>query len=52
MTATGPNQNSGSGMEMLQRILRARVYDVAIESPLDAAPNLSRRLKNTVLLKR
>ena len=38
--------------DMLQRILRARVYDVAIESPLDAAPNLSRRLGNTVLLKR
>ena len=38
--------------EMLQRILRARVYDVAIESPLDTAPNLSRRLGNTVLLKR
>ena len=38
--------------EMLQRILRARVYDVAIESPLDPAPNLSRRLDNTVLLKR
>ena len=37
---------------MLQRILRARVYDVAIESPLDPAPNLSRRLANTVLLKR
>jgi threonine dehydratase len=36
----------------LQRILRARVYDVAIESPLDAAPNLSRRLGNRVLLKR
>ena len=38
--------------DMLQRILRARVYDVAIESPLDPAPNLSRRLGNTVLLKR
>ncbi len=38
--------------DMLQRILRARVYDVAIESPLDLAPNLSRRLGNTVLLKR
>ncbi len=25
----------------LQRILRARVYDVAIESPLDPAPGLS-----------
>ena len=36
----------------LQRILRARVYDVAIESPLDPAPNLSRRLDNHVLLKR
>ncbi|CAK6687939.1 threonine ammonia-lyase, biosynthetic [Synechococcus sp. CBW1107] len=38
--------------DTLQRILRARVYDVAIESPLDQAPNLSRRLGNTVLLKR
>jgi threonine dehydratase len=38
--------------DMLQRILRARVYDVAIESPLDPAPNLSRRLGNSVLLKR
>ncbi|MEY4353462.1 MAG: hypothetical protein RLZZ609_1703 [Cyanobacteriota bacterium] len=36
----------------LQHILRARVYDVAIESPLDAAPNLSRRLGNQILLKR
>jgi len=36
----------------LQRILRARVYDVAIETPLDLAPNLSRRLDNQVLLKR
>ncbi|MCP5327079.1 MAG: threonine ammonia-lyase, biosynthetic [Sinobacteraceae bacterium] len=38
--------------EYIERILRARVYDVAIESPLDAAPRLSRRLGNTVLLKR
>jgi threonine dehydratase len=38
--------------DYLQRILRARVYDVAIESPLDPAPNLSRRLGNRVLLKR
>jgi len=36
----------------IERILKARVYDVAIESPLDAAPRLSRRLGNTVLLKR
>jgi threonine dehydratase len=36
----------------IERILRARVYDVAMESPLEAAPRLSRRLGNTVLLKR
>ncbi len=38
--------------EYLQRILNARVYDVAVESPLDPARNLSRRLHNKVLLKR
>ena len=36
----------------IERILRARVYDVAIESPLESAPRLSRRIGNTVLLKR
>jgi len=36
----------------IERILKARVYDVAIESPLDVAPRLSRRLGNTVLFKR
>jgi threonine dehydratase len=36
----------------IERILRARVYDVAIESPLEPAPRLSRRIGNTVLLKR
>ena len=35
----------------MERILRARVYDVAIESPLEPASRLSRRLGNTVLLK-
>lgn len=34
------------------RIEAARVYDVAIESPLDLAPRLSARLGNDVLLKR
>ena len=38
--------------DYLQRILRARVYDVARETPLDAASNLSRRLSNTIRLKR
>ncbi len=36
----------------IEKILKARVYDVAIESPLEEAPRLSRRLGNTVLLKR
>jgi threonine dehydratase len=36
----------------LKRILTARVYDVAIESPLEFAPNLSARIGNTVLFKR
>ncbi len=38
--------------DYLEKILTARVYDVAIESPLDAAPAMSRRLGNTVWLKR
>ncbi len=38
--------------EYLRRILTARVYDVAIESPLEVAPGLSARLGNRVLLKR
>jgi len=38
--------------EYLRRILSARVYDVAIESPLELAPALSARLGNRVLLKR
>jgi threonine dehydratase len=36
----------------IERILKSRVYDVAIESPLDEAPRLSRRLGARVLLKR
>src|SRR5260221_2074200 len=36
----------------LERILKARVYDVATESRLEAAPALSRRLGNRLLLKR
>jgi threonine dehydratase len=39
-------------VDYLQKILTAKVYDVAIESPLDPAPVLSRRLGNRVLLKR
>ena len=36
----------------LKRILTARVYDVAIETPLEHAPNLSARIGNNVLFKR
>ncbi|MDP2963233.1 MAG: threonine ammonia-lyase, biosynthetic [Sulfurimicrobium sp.] len=38
--------------DYLEKILTARVYDVAIESPLEVAPNLSGRMGNTLLLKR
>ncbi|MEK7834910.1 MAG: threonine ammonia-lyase, biosynthetic, partial [Pseudomonadota bacterium] len=39
-------------IDYLERILTARVYDVAIETPLERAPNLSARLNNTLFLKR
>jgi threonine dehydratase len=38
--------------DYLEQVLKARVYDVAQESPLDDAPNLSARLNNRLLLKR
>lgn len=38
--------------DYLERILKARVYDVAIESPLDLAESLSERLGNKVYFKR
>ncbi len=38
--------------EYLKRVLTARVYDVALESPLETAPLLSSRLDNHLLLKR
>ena len=38
--------------DYLKKILTARVYDVAIETPLEPAKALGERLKNTVLLKR
>jgi threonine dehydratase len=36
----------------VERILKAKVYDVAVETALDAAPRLSRRLGNRVYFKR
>ncbi len=38
--------------DYLKKILTARVYDVAVESALEPARSLSRRLHNKVLLKR
>jgi threonine dehydratase len=38
--------------DYLVQILTARVYDVAQETPLEYAPNLSARLNNQLLLKR
>ncbi|MBE9030222.1 threonine ammonia-lyase, biosynthetic [filamentous cyanobacterium LEGE 11480] len=38
--------------DYLERILTAKVYDVAQESALEIAPNLSQRLQNHLLLKR
>ena len=38
--------------DYLQKALTARVYDVAVETSLDKAPQLSARLNNTLLLKR
>jgi len=38
--------------DYLRKILSARVYDVAIESPLEPAPAISRRTGNHILLKR
>ncbi|MFZ3028458.1 threonine ammonia-lyase, biosynthetic [Rhodoferax sp.] len=38
--------------DYLKKILTARVYDVAVETPLEIAQDLSARIHNTVLLKR
>jgi threonine dehydratase len=46
-----PAQNL-SPADYLKKILTARVYDVAVETALEPARALSRRLHNTVLLKR
>ena len=39
-------------VDYLQKILTAKVYDVAVETPLELAATLSSRLDNRVLLKR
>src|SRR5512145_3151172 len=44
--------DGGPARSLLHDVLTSRVYDVARETPLDAAPRLSRRLRAEVLLKR
>jgi threonine dehydratase len=52
MSGAKRNPLARSRADYLQRILTARVYDVAQETSLDNARALSRRLGNHVLLKR
>ena len=47
-----PDPTPLTPQDYLKKILTARVYDVARETPLEPARNLSRRLHNKVLLKR
>ena len=44
--------NMNNHSDYLTRILNAAVYDVAIETPLDYATNLSDRLHNHIWIKR
>ncbi len=44
--------NKNSDKTLIERILTARVYDVAKNTPLELAPSLSLRLNNQVFLKR
>ena len=39
-------------IDYLQKILTARVYDVAVETPLELAPTLSQRMDNQIYFKR
>ncbi len=52
MSTRTPKPRALQPADYLKKILTARVYDVAVESALEVAKNLSRRLNNTVLLKR
>jgi threonine dehydratase len=55
ITRQSSRKASAAGINLdayLKRILNAKVYEVAIESPLQPARHLSRRLQSKVLLKR
>jgi len=44
--------NKAEHNKLIEKILTARVYDVAIESPLEKAKSLSKRYNNNIFLKR
>jgi len=46
------NMTDNTNKNIIEKILTARVYDVAEETPLDLAKSLSKRTNNTVYLKR
>ncbi|WP_084199662.1 threonine ammonia-lyase, biosynthetic [Noviherbaspirillum autotrophicum] len=46
------NHSQAMTTDYLKKILTARVYDVAVESPLEFAPTLSQRMGNQIYLKR
>jgi len=50
--APPPSERRKPMTDYLERILNARVYDVAIETPLELAAGLSLRTHNRILLKR
>jgi threonine dehydratase len=52
MTRKSSHPIYGRKPDYLRMILGAKVYDVAVESPLEKARNLSARLQNHVFLKR
>ena len=51
-TSWGGNLRGLGHNNYLGKILNARVYEVAVETPLQPAPTLSAKLANTVLIKR
>src|SRR5690554_6071864 len=50
--STPPHTHRPLAAGYVEKILKARVYDVAVESRLDHAPRLSRRLESEIWLKR
>ncbi|CAL0311786.1 unnamed protein product [Lupinus luteus] len=51
-SSSGNDNNDHIAMSYVRNILSSKVYDVAVESPLELAPKLSKRLGVNVWLKR